>query len=167
MPQISKMSMKAMNAMKSPMKSMKSMKAVKSVKGGNDMFKYVMMILLVVIIFFTIYYVYDINKAVTQQEHFIESEEMMKKKYKVVLIYSTSCSFCDKFKPIFDNVMSTYKQVASIEKHETGTQGSLQYMSLIKGVPFTIILKDGEIVSTKAGLMDEAQLKSWMSEYMV
>ena len=142
--------------------------SIKNKGMNNDVVKYIMIILLVVILLFTIYYVYDINKAITTQEMFITAEEEDKKKdtFKIVMIYSNKCGFCEKFKPIFNSVTKFYESYVKIEQWESGSPESLEYMSKIKGVPFVLIIKNGEILATKAGLMSEAQFKYWLSPYL-
>lgn len=135
----------------------------------SNVTKYIMMILLAVILIFTGIYIFNINKAVAhQEERFVVSEEAsFKKQYKIVMIYSKSCGYCEKFHPIFDSIANRFSYIADIEKHEAGTLGSKEYMSRVQGVPFMLILKDGVIHDTKAGYMKEEQFHTWLKSSIV
>lgn len=131
--------------------------------------KYIMMILLIVILIFTGMYIFNINKAIShQEEKFIISEETAnKKKYRIVMIYSKSCGYCEKFHPIFDSVAHRFSEAAEIEKHEAGTIGSKEFMSRVQGVPFMFVLKDGVVHDTKAGYMKDEQFHTWLKSAIV
>jgi thioredoxin-related protein len=139
----------------SPKKMMKS----------NNITKYIMIILLVVIVVFTGIYIVNINKSIIQQEHYINEES--EKKFKLVMIYSNSCGYCTKFKPVFQSVSNKFAHMADAEMHEGGTPGASPYMSNVQGVPFMLILKDRQVVATKAGYVDEAQFKAWVNSFIV
>lgn len=139
----------------------------KKMSPSGKITKYIMMILLVVIVIFTGIYIVNINKAITRQESFVISEESAKKSFKIVMIYSTSCGYCTKFKPVFQSVAGRFMNVADVEMHEAGSPGSSAYMSKVQGVPFMLIVKDGQVVATKAGYMEEAQFKAWLDSFVV
>lgn len=132
--------------------------------------KVIMILLLVFILGFTIYYVYDINKSISTQESFIDTDvktsDEFSPKYKVVLIYSNSCGYCSRFMPIFNEVTSSMINI-KVEKHVTGSPESQKYMKHVQGVPFTVIEKNDAIISKKAGFMNAQEFKSWLTTFIL
>jgi thioredoxin-like negative regulator of GroEL len=102
--------------------------------------------------------------------HSIDSLKKIQDKgveHAIVLIHSKKCHHCVQYKPVYENVSSSFPEFTfycaeaenlpddeiSAIKNKTGP-----------GVPVTIYMKDGKYVDAKKGNVDEGILKNWLND---
>lgn len=128
--------------------------------------RYIMIVTLIIVIAFTLYYVYDLNRSMRDMETFVQSSN---DKIKVIFIYSKSCGYCTQFKPVFDSTMASLQlpnEQVSVEKFESSDPRAAPFSGILQGVPFVIVQKNGKVVASKAGMMQQTEFTAWLKPFL-
>jgi thioredoxin 1 len=91
----------------------------------------------------------------------LESFEDLKKKETVILdFWAEWCGPCRTFGPIFEKVAGELENNETVfGKVDTDTEGELASMFNVRSIPTVVVLKQGEVVFSKPGVLSESQLK--------
>lgn len=131
---------------------------------SSSFLRYAMLAALVVLLAFSFVYVYNISKSMYETEKFVNSEESSVK-YSVIFIYSNSCGYCTKFKPVFESTMLKLgypNGKVSLKKYESSDPLASRFASMMQGVPFTVITKNDTVLVSKSGFMEEEAFTAWL-----
>jgi len=81
----------------------------------------------------------------------------------VIKFYADWCGPCRIYGPTFERVKQDLKDV--IEFIEVNVEEDAENLSgeyKVKGIPFTVLLEDGEVKKSESGRMGEQQLKEFI-----
>lgn len=87
-----------------------------------------------------------------------------RKGYIAVDYFSPTCSYCNRYTPIFSSVFEQYKDRVAFGKFDVTTDRTKISTLEITGTPTTIIFKDGKEVGRIGGYVDETELKARLDE---
>lgn len=76
--------------------------------------------------------------------------------------YADWCGPCQAMHPIFEKVMPEYKGKVVLEKINVDENQSKAQKFGVMSIPTMVLVKDGEEISRKVGLLHEAMLKEWL-----
>ena len=100
--------------------------------------------------------------GVKQREHFNSSNS-----FTVVYVYSDSCGYCTKFKPVYEAY--TKQQEAnpisqiSVKSYEKSAPGAEDYMSYVSAFPTILIFDSNKsMISSKTGYMSLGDLSEYV-----
>ena len=81
----------------------------------------------------------------------------------VIKFYADWCGPCKIYGPTFDRVKEDLQDI--IEFKEINVEQDTDNLSgeyKVKGIPMTILLKDGEVIKSKSGRMGEIELREFI-----
>ena len=81
----------------------------------------------------------------------------------VIKFYADWCGPCKIYGPTFERVKQDLKDVIEfIEVNVEEDPKNLSGEYKVKGIPFTVLLEDGEVKKSESGRMGEQQLKEFI-----
>jgi len=80
----------------------------------------------------------------------------------VVDVYADWCGPCKMYGPIFAKVAENNWERFNFIKLDSEKNISFSTKYQIRGIPATLIFKNGQLVQNQSGLMQENQLQSWL-----
>ena len=84
----------------------------------------------------------------------------------VVDVYADWCGPCKMYAPIFKNVSARLWEKADFYKIDSESNPNISHRYNIRGIPMTLIFKNGQLVCSQSGAMDEVQLERLIQKYM-
>ena len=97
----------------------------------------------------------------------INSEDFEKKKKKgtsVIDFFATWCGPCRMMAPIFESVGKKMSGKANFVKVDVDESEDLARKFGVMSIPTMVILKDGNLVAKRVGLMQADALEQWVNE---
>lgn len=135
-------------------------------------------IILAIVVFFIAFIV--MSFMISDNINYVEPEkpvtfeewhkETLKDQYVVTVLGSSTCPRCQEYKPVLKKLAKKYNFVSYFfEGDKMDTEFYDNIMSSYEGleheyVPFTIITKNGEVVTTRIGFNDEATITEFYKE---
>lgn len=74
------------------------------------------------------------------------------------------CQPCKSFIPVLDDVASEYSDKIKVFKVNVDQNTETPAKFGVRGIPTLLIFKDGDLLATKVGAMNKAQLKAFIDE---
>lgn len=76
----------------------------------------------------------------------------------VLYVYGSGCPHCKRFTPKFEKVEAQMRDKCVFVKAESRTEVAAKHH--VNGVPYVEVIRNGNKVTSKSGVRDEADLKS-------
>ncbi|MDH6603864.1 thioredoxin-related protein [Bacilli bacterium PM5-9] len=100
----------------------------------------------------------DVEKKIEAKESFI------------VVVTSTTCSYCEEYKPIVkkftDDIKDASLMEVVIDKLDNDEKNDFIVKYAISGTPTTLFFKDGELKTMVARVLSENELEEMYNEYV-
>ena len=84
----------------------------------------------------------------------------------VVDFWASWCAPCKMMTPIFSHAAQTLEPKMRFAKLDTEAETALASRFSVRSIPTLIVFKNGQEVARQAGVMQEAQLRQWLSPYL-
>ena len=97
-----------------------------------------------------------------------ESFDILVKENKVIIFdfWASWCSPCLKMSPLLEEISEEMKDI-KIAKHNLDEEPNKPTAHGVRGIPTLILFSDGELKSTKVGLVPKSEIVSWIKESIV
>jgi len=79
-------------------------------------------------------------------------------------VYADWCGPCKMYGPIFSKVAEKNWTRFNLIKIDSEANSSFSAKYQIRGIPATLVFKNGQLVQNQSGLMQENQLQSWLDQ---
>lgn len=93
-----------------------------------------------------------------------EFEKEAKKGTSVIDFFATWCGPCRMMAPIFESVGQKMKDKANFVKVDVDESEDLARKFGVMSIPTMVILKDGNMIAKRVGLMQADALEQWVNE---
>lgn len=145
---------------------------------SKNMLTYILIFVLVILILYIVIYIIRLNnsskKVITEQElidNFVNNEQQITKKHKIVGLFMEGCGHCINFKPIFKKVTDEFMENATFKQKwdvvvENNTSVAKNVYN-ISAFPSVAIVKDNKVVATHTGSASEANFKSFLNQHIM
>lgn len=81
----------------------------------------------------------------------------------IVDVYADWCGPCKMYAPIFAQVAEKNWDRFNFIKLDSEKNASFSSKYQIRGIPATLVFKNGKLIQNQGGLMQESQLQSWLN----
>ena len=94
-----------------------------------------------------------------------ESFDTLVKENKVIIFdfWASWCGPCLKMTPLLEEISEEMKDI-KIAKHNLDEEPNKPTAHGVRGIPTLILFSDGELKSTKVGLVPKSEIVSWIKE---
>ena len=90
--------------------------------------------------------------------------EIMQSPSAVVKFGATWCGPCQALKPIMEKISDEMSDKFKFYDHDIDSSPNSTTKFGVRGVPTVMIFKNGELKSTKVGMVPESTMKTWLKE---
>lgn len=136
---------------------MVSKKIAKSIPDKSTTMRWFLIVALGILLAFSVYYVYKIQK---------EAENYVDGSYQVIYIYSSTCPYCIKFTPVFNQWSASAPSSITPTSLDRNDPLAAQYIKQfdVSAYPTVLVLKpDGSLAQKTVGAMDIAQFSQFVN----
>jgi len=95
-----------------------------------------------------------------------EAQILQSSKVVVLDFWAPWCGPCKKSGPILESLAAKMGDKVTIAKMNVDDNPMTPSKFGVRGIPMLSLFKDGAVASTKVGLLPEAEIESWINEYI-
>ena len=93
-----------------------------------------------------------------------ESEVLKSSKPIVVDFWAEWCGPCKQIGPTLEEISDEMADQVSIAKHNIDNEPNTPTKYGVRGIPFMLLVVDGEVKNTKVGMTNKTELKKFINE---
>ena len=91
-------------------------------------------------------------------------ESLTKTGFVLVDFWASWCGPCRMFSPVFESASEKHEKVSFVKFEVDETNRRMPAKYGIRSIPSVLAFKNGELVETRNGLMDEDTLDDWIKQ---